>query len=153
MSRCYFRCSHKPDQGCRATKQVQQMEDDPKMYHITYIGHHTCKRTFKSPQMIPDSDPWESYSESKAPQMNIQGTTNLPLSSSVKQELNKLEDAPNDTTLFGPMMFGQEISCLDNSLNDMNDFMFNFVGFDGDFRLNESDTTATVFSYNHDDFL
>lgn len=103
--------------------------------------------------MIPDSDPWESYSESKAPQMNIQGTTNLPLSSSVKQELNKLEDAPNDTTLFGPMMFGQEISCLDNSLNDMNDFMFNFVGFDGDFRLNESDTTATVFSYNHDDFL
>lgn len=58
--RCYFRCTHKLDQGCRATKQVQKMEDDPKMYQITYIGNHTCREITRAPQMITDSDPWES---------------------------------------------------------------------------------------------
>ncbi|KAB2092060.1 hypothetical protein ES319_A02G003000v1 [Gossypium barbadense] len=27
--RSYFRCTHKTDQGCQATKQVQKLEDDP----------------------------------------------------------------------------------------------------------------------------
>ncbi|XP_039016461.1 WRKY DNA-binding transcription factor 70-like [Hibiscus syriacus] len=40
--RSYFRCTHKSDQGCRAVKQVQQMEDGSLMYHITYIDTHTC---------------------------------------------------------------------------------------------------------------
>ncbi|KAK4774316.1 hypothetical protein SAY86_009251 [Trapa natans] len=42
--RSYFRCTHKYDQGCKATKQVQMMEDDPCKYHTTYIGAHTCNR-------------------------------------------------------------------------------------------------------------
>ncbi|KAI6676051.1 hypothetical protein NL676_036847 [Syzygium grande] len=58
--RCYFRCTHKHDQGCKATKQVQKMEDNPKLYQITYIGSHTCKEITRAPQMITDSDPWES---------------------------------------------------------------------------------------------
>ncbi|KAK4746951.1 hypothetical protein SAY87_025988 [Trapa incisa] len=40
--RSYFRCTHKYEHGCKATKQVQMMEDDPVEYHITYIGIHTC---------------------------------------------------------------------------------------------------------------
>ncbi|KAE8655532.1 hypothetical protein F3Y22_tig00117026pilonHSYRG00134 [Hibiscus syriacus] len=40
--RSYFKCTHKSDQGCRAMKQVQRTEDDSQMYHITYIGTHTC---------------------------------------------------------------------------------------------------------------
>ncbi|CAH8371560.1 unnamed protein product [Eruca vesicaria subsp. sativa] len=40
--RSYFRCTHKPTQGCKATKQVQKLERDPEMFQITYIGHHTC---------------------------------------------------------------------------------------------------------------
>ncbi|CAH2058595.1 unnamed protein product [Thlaspi arvense] len=40
--RSYFRCTHKPTQGCKATKQVQKQEQDPEMFQITYIGHHTC---------------------------------------------------------------------------------------------------------------
>ncbi|KFK36946.1 hypothetical protein AALP_AA4G192600 [Arabis alpina] len=43
--RSYFRCTHKPTQGCKATKQVQKQEQDPEMYQITYIGHHTCTAT------------------------------------------------------------------------------------------------------------
>lgn len=42
--RSYFRCTHKYDQGCRATKHVQRMEgmDSEIMYKITYICDHTC---------------------------------------------------------------------------------------------------------------
>ncbi|KAL1061424.1 hypothetical protein V6Z11_D13G009800 [Gossypium hirsutum] len=42
--RSYFRCTHKYDQGCRAIKQVQRLEEDgSQMYRTTYIGAHTCK--------------------------------------------------------------------------------------------------------------
>ncbi|XP_019101229.1 PREDICTED: probable WRKY transcription factor 54 [Camelina sativa] len=40
--RSYFRCTHKPTQGCKATKLVQKLEQDPEMFQITYIGYHTC---------------------------------------------------------------------------------------------------------------
>jgi hypothetical protein len=43
--RSYFRCTHKPTQGCKATKQVQKQEQDPEMFQITYIGYHTCTAT------------------------------------------------------------------------------------------------------------
>lgn len=42
FSRSYFRCTHKPTQGCKAIKQVQKQEHDPNLFQITYIGHHTC---------------------------------------------------------------------------------------------------------------
>uniref|UniRef100_A0A0E0A0P4 WRKY domain-containing protein n=1 Tax=Oryza glumipatula TaxID=40148 RepID=A0A0E0A0P4_9ORYZ len=40
--RLYYRCSYKDDHGCTATKQVQQSEEDPSIYVITYFGDHTC---------------------------------------------------------------------------------------------------------------
>ena len=40
--RSYFRCKHKYEQLCPATRQVQQSEADPSMFEITYIGDHTC---------------------------------------------------------------------------------------------------------------
>ncbi|CAH8392859.1 unnamed protein product [Eruca vesicaria subsp. sativa] len=40
--RSYFRCTYKPTQGCKATKQVQKHEQDPNLFQITYIGNHTC---------------------------------------------------------------------------------------------------------------
>ncbi|CAN4085177.1 unnamed protein product [Withania somnifera] len=40
--RCYYRCTHKYDQDCRATKQVQIMQECPIMYCTTYFGNHTC---------------------------------------------------------------------------------------------------------------
>ncbi|XVE86027.1 hypothetical protein DITRI_Ditri18aG0003300 [Diplodiscus trichospermus] len=59
--RSYFRCTRKYDQGCRATRQVQRMEDDPQFYQTTYIGTHTCRDSFKAPQIITGSESWESY--------------------------------------------------------------------------------------------
>lgn len=43
--RSYFRCTHKPTQGCKALKKVQKQEQDPEMFQITYIGYHTCTAT------------------------------------------------------------------------------------------------------------
>ncbi|KAI3994160.1 hypothetical protein MKX01_012417 [Papaver californicum] len=54
----YFRCTHKTDQGCQATKQVQRTEEeDPAMYRVTYIGQHTCKDQLKAPRLFIDSNP------------------------------------------------------------------------------------------------
>ncbi|CAD6236205.1 unnamed protein product [Miscanthus lutarioriparius] len=40
--RLYYRCAHK-DQGCNATRRVQQTQDQPAAYEIAYYGEHTCK--------------------------------------------------------------------------------------------------------------
>ncbi|CAK9144457.1 unnamed protein product [Ilex paraguariensis] len=53
--RNYFRCTHRFDQGCQATKQVQITEDEPAMHRTTYHGDHTCHNLLKAPQIIFDS--------------------------------------------------------------------------------------------------
>lgn len=40
--RNYFRCTHKFDKKCPATKQVQQISDNPTKYRIIYHGNHIC---------------------------------------------------------------------------------------------------------------
>ncbi|NP_001352740.1 WRKY transcription factor 80 [Solanum lycopersicum] len=61
--RCYYRCTHKYDQECRATKQVQIIQENPIiMYHTTYFGNHTCnptkipKHTYNNHAMVKHSD-------------------------------------------------------------------------------------------------
>ncbi|KAL8122533.1 WRKY DNA-binding transcription factor 70-like [Apium graveolens] len=45
--RHYYRCTHKFEQGCLATKQVQKTEEDPvPMYRTTYYGNHTCRHNY-----------------------------------------------------------------------------------------------------------
>lgn len=39
--RSYYRCTHKFDRECHATRQVQKTED-ASMYAITYMGEHRC---------------------------------------------------------------------------------------------------------------
>ncbi|KAF7845230.1 vacuolar-sorting receptor 1-like [Senna tora] len=53
--RNYFRCTHKFDQGCLATKQVQMIQEEPVLYRTTYYGHHTCNRNLLNPEIILDS--------------------------------------------------------------------------------------------------
>lgn len=45
--RNYFRCTHKYEENCQATRQVQMSEQQPQMYEITYFGEHTCKQAKK----------------------------------------------------------------------------------------------------------
>ena len=51
--RSYFRCTHKFTQGCKATKQVQKLESEPRMFSITYIGNHTCNTNEVTPKIKP----------------------------------------------------------------------------------------------------
>ncbi|XP_022746382.1 probable WRKY transcription factor 70 [Durio zibethinus] len=99
--RSYFRCTRKYDQGCRATKQVQRMEDDSQMYQTTYIGTHTCRDSFKAPQIIKDSESWESYmvtsGDSETPSKQQHHHLNPPTTPTVKQE-TKEETTPSDLT-------------------------------------------------------
>ena len=48
MHRSYYRCTYSKEQGCKATKTVQQQDestgtDNPVMYTVVYHGRHTCK--------------------------------------------------------------------------------------------------------------
>jgi len=47
--RSYYRCTHKADQGCKATRQVQASDDNPSEFVISYYGQHTCR----DPSTIP----------------------------------------------------------------------------------------------------
>jgi hypothetical protein len=77
--RNYYRCTHKFDQGCPATKQVQKTEEDPPMYQTTYHGNHSCRNLHKPPQIILDSTiPGDS---SNSVFLNF-GSTNYPSSKS-----------------------------------------------------------------------
>ncbi|CAK8567762.1 unnamed protein product [Lathyrus sativus] len=61
--RSYFRCTRKHDQGCKATKQVQLIQENPETYQITYIGFHTCNATLHTPQMVTFSADtnWDTF--------------------------------------------------------------------------------------------
>ncbi|KAF5738404.1 hypothetical protein HS088_TW13G01303 [Tripterygium wilfordii] len=85
--RSYFRCTHKYEQGCKATKQVQRMEDQPEMFQTTYSGNHTCRNVVKAPPNIkidPEScwGPCVLTPESKIP-------------TTIKQEPSKGEEIPS----------------------------------------------------------
>ncbi|BAT78996.1 hypothetical protein LR48_Vigan04g123100 [Vigna angularis] len=102
--RSYFRCTRKFEQGCKATKQVQRLEENPDMYNITYIGFHTCKDTLKAPQMVTCSETWDSFLENSHEDLNVpneQKQLDPPVRSQspiVKQESLSDETDPSDLT-------------------------------------------------------
>ncbi|KAK9743139.1 hypothetical protein RND81_03G219800 [Saponaria officinalis] len=40
--RGYYRCTYKHTKSCKATKQVQQSDEDSSIYQVMYKGNHTC---------------------------------------------------------------------------------------------------------------
>jgi hypothetical protein len=63
FTKSYFRCTHKDDMGCLATKYVQQKDSisDPPVFQVTYNSEHTCNyctATSSSPaKKITNSNP------------------------------------------------------------------------------------------------
>lgn len=49
--RSYYRCAYLKDINCIATKQVQQIQDNPSVHRTTYFGKHICEevRAFSQP--------------------------------------------------------------------------------------------------------
>ncbi|KAI4989524.1 hypothetical protein ZWY2020_036841 [Hordeum vulgare] len=46
--RCYYRCVHRHDKGCQATKQVQRSDSDTQLFDVVYHGEHTCAQNVHS---------------------------------------------------------------------------------------------------------
>ncbi|RVW40925.1 putative WRKY transcription factor 70 [Vitis vinifera] len=92
--RSYYRCTHKHDQGCMATKQVQMTEEEPPMYKTTYHGQHTCKSMLKSSQIMVENSTARDSSILLSFESNNQDDSNAFFSSFplIKQE----EEIPND---------------------------------------------------------
>ncbi|XP_040382372.1 probable WRKY transcription factor 54 [Oryza brachyantha] len=59
--RSYYRCTHKPDQGCMATKQVQASETNPSEFVISYYGEHTCRDPSTIPFVFEAEAPTADY--------------------------------------------------------------------------------------------
>ncbi|KAF0907538.1 hypothetical protein E2562_018353 [Oryza meyeriana var. granulata] len=59
--RSYYRCTHKPDQGCMATKQVQTSEFNPSEFVIRYYGEHTCRDPSTIPFIVQGEAPMADY--------------------------------------------------------------------------------------------
>jgi hypothetical protein len=105
--RNYYRCTHKFDQDCQATKQVQRTEDEPPMYRTIYHGRHTCKEALHSPQIIfhpTDRDSsilldFAAHNPAHSPEPRF-----LPLQ--MKQEskvvVTEVESAPQQDYLMSP---------------------------------------------------
>ncbi|KAD5961398.1 hypothetical protein E3N88_12871 [Mikania micrantha] len=55
--RGYFRCTHQKLYNCRAKKQVQRLDNDPRIFEVTYRGDHTCTMSSTAPSMPPPPPP------------------------------------------------------------------------------------------------
>lgn len=92
--RNYYRCTHKTEQGCQATKQVQQISENPLKYKIIYHGHHRCKNPLKTPPMynldlIDDQDDSSKLlSFEKLPNNPKHGLNPIPLPSSSSSSIS-----------------------------------------------------------------
>ncbi|XP_010922757.3 WRKY DNA-binding transcription factor 70 [Elaeis guineensis] len=88
--RSYFRCTHKYDQNCQATRQVQRSEDDFSTYVITYMGEHTCSDPTKPPHLHPPSHQRPTFIISFGSE-TAADTQQEPLSNSLHSSILKQE--------------------------------------------------------------
>ncbi|XP_009793213.2 probable WRKY transcription factor 30 [Nicotiana sylvestris] len=90
--RCYFRCTHKYDQDCRATKQVQIIQENPIIYHTTYFGQHACNslKITKHEMMIISQSNHNPMVEMESPPFEIK--PKLPNSDAIHDSTVKEED-------------------------------------------------------------
>ena len=92
ICRNYYRCTHKYDQGCQATKQVQRIQEEPPLFRTTYYGNHTC-RNLLNPEIILDSESPSNSSVFLSFDNTIQSKQDLPFLTSsfpsVKKEFKE----------------------------------------------------------------
>ncbi|CAH9134718.1 unnamed protein product [Cuscuta epithymum] len=94
--RHYYRCTHKFDQNCQATKQVQRIQESPPHYRTTYIGNHTCTEFLKYPPVINHPTSYMDSSTLDCLGQNGQSDQGEPLSPLTKQLPEGLYQAHNN---------------------------------------------------------
>ncbi|KAK2407182.1 WRKY DNA-binding transcription factor [Trifolium repens] len=160
--RNYYRCTHKYDQRCLATKQVHRIQQKPPLYKTTYYGHHTCGKYLSNPNIIldPNSDPINSSiflsfnntfpnpTKQECPFLSSSLISTSPSLSSSPNSLEYKEDVPSsslddnllshDPTLDNSIST-RHVSTISSTLDefDHKDMMYgfsnDFVEFNDDF--------------------
>ncbi|KAJ4772027.1 WRKY DNA-binding protein 70 [Rhynchospora pubera] len=140
--RSYFRCTHKNDQNCQATRQVQQSEKQPDMYEITYIGEHTCKEAKKHCQKQE-----ASYMINFNPNTNnalIQHFSSPPLSS-IKHEQE--EEVMSNQTSPGSIISHEQVN-IPSEFLDMEPIASDSFSMDFDGSSLELENISSIFSFD-----
>lgn len=143
--RSYFRCTYKYTQGCKATKQVQKLEVEPRMFNITYIGNHTCNTIEVTPKIKPCDHHDEiimDSEENKSPSLTTSmkedeenhhhGSSTVNDLSLVWQEMEFGEDHHHHEAIYGCGETSASINVLSST-----DLMVFGVGGDFGFSNNE----------------
>ncbi|PON71144.1 WRKY domain containing protein [Parasponia andersonii] len=160
--RAYFRCTRKYDQGCRATRQVQQIQDNPKLYQTTYIGEHTCNIMVKAPQMIKDSETWNCISNFKV--ITSDSSRIIPNTSSSKaptilmeqgevvKEETPISDSLSDSLSLGNTedLWPPELKDLELSEPSMGLLMSQKI-MGSNHNGHDQDVVSIMFSFDHQD--
>ncbi|XP_052481548.1 uncharacterized protein LOC105764736 isoform X10 [Gossypium raimondii] len=107
--RSFFRCTHRHNQGCLATKTVQRLDDDPTFFEITYHRKHTCNLASNvMPPTAPSRnqeqgtriEPQQQYNQLPEENQKQQSQDLLVLPSTpgqcVEQSLNQKSNSGND---------------------------------------------------------
>nr|GEY03239.1 probable WRKY transcription factor 70 [Tanacetum cinerariifolium] len=92
--RCYFRCTHKSE-GCKALKQVQQLEDGSEKFHVTYYGYHTCQNMHKDTQMFSDTRALKFYLNFKDSNINHSPSSHSTITNANITHSSEREDDSN----------------------------------------------------------
>lgn len=82
--RSYYRCTHKHDLGCQATKKVQRPDDNPSVFEVTYSGVHSCQsdtRLLHFPFPISQIPGSNTIPNSRTPTTLVFGTDDFNLQS------------------------------------------------------------------------
>ncbi|GJN13955.1 hypothetical protein PR202_gb00718 [Eleusine coracana subsp. coracana] len=106
----YYRCTYKQEQGCIATKTVQQQDesistDHPVMYTVVYHGQHTCNSNNNcSDSGTDDSETKTTMQRSSDSQSSVSGNCSDPCdyqdSLDYTKLINKSEDLIAENTTY-----------------------------------------------------
>lgn len=153
--RNYYRCTHKHDQNCKATKQIQQISENPTKYNIIYIGVHTCNNLQKTSSIIIDpsekiSSFYLCFDSKNYPTVNIPTSINkeVPISTSMPHDLHHLSGTHSNMQCSSSSENLQASSDITSStpISDQGDSL--------DYRLHDDDDELANFmtTMDHNDF-
>ncbi|XP_066336617.1 probable WRKY transcription factor 62 isoform X1 [Miscanthus floridulus] len=130
-SRSYYRCTYRQEQGCKATKTVQQQDDSSGadhtlMYTVVYYGQHTCKDNDGANSSPDDSETHTTRSNSDSQSSTSSACTdpcdnqnqtslhdNKPIDDKSEKLVTKDMYEPFDMTVFAPFdLDGWELDAL-----------------------------------------
>ncbi|CAL0304387.1 unnamed protein product [Lupinus luteus] len=135
--RNYYRCTHKFDQNCQATKQVQRVEDNPPLHKTTYYGIHTCTNLTNPDIIFDDSNSHPSvllcFDNSLPTAAKLQDCPFLSLTKVVKKECKEdiVPSSSSNDYILSPELTFDNSPCSKIHSDFMDDMSAVFYDSDG----------------------